>query len=207
MSKTKTDNGYRYYEGEWLFICQSCKKNPGIVFEYGLNDYDKISGSSLNNCGLHSSEYCKNCGDPLVWAGYGANSPVTDKLIDLLKDGHFMASTVILSAIIENSIRDLLWAVLSDRGMETKTSDEVAELNLGRIEMIKIISTISGLKINDISFSTRNLVAHGKGFTLEEKEYKSKLKNQINNIEQWVSTIVSDVELNNYCPNETQRWL
>lgn len=143
-----------------------------MVDEYGLNDYESNAGESLNNMGCYNYERCRSCSYELVWGGYGGGSPVTNSLVSLLENTHFMASTVILSAVLETSIGDLTWAVLVDSGIDWERANKVADGRMNRIDCINLIVSLTDLEIKDISFPYRNLVAYGKGFVVKEDEYR-----------------------------------
>jgi hypothetical protein len=197
---------YRIYEGEWWFYCgkQDCK---GSLVEYSLNEYENYADSFLNNFGIHSYDGCHLCGDGLGWSGYSGGSPISDSLVSLLKTKHYMASTVILSAIIENSLDNLLWAALVDNGVEQGRANKIADGRLNRMDIISMVASLSNLSIKDISFPSRNLVAHGKGFSRGEEIYRVDLQKQIVQIRKWVERILDRKVPDNFMPTERDRWL
>lgn len=196
----------RIYEGEWWFSCTpaTCQ---GFLVEYSLNNYEDFADNFLYSMPIHRNESCHLCGNGLEWCGYSGGSPISDSLVSLLQNGHFMASTVILSATLENSLRNLLWAALVDNGVEQRRANKVADGRLNRIDTINIIVALTDLPVRDIAFPARNLVAHGKGLTLSETLYKDELKKQIGEIRKWVSQILNGKCLSNFMPSESERWL
>jgi DNA-directed RNA polymerase subunit RPC12/RpoP len=205
MSQYKGIRGCRIYEGEWSYVCQRC--GNGNLIEFGLSNYDQQAGHSLNNLGYHNYVRCEDCGSELVWEGYAGGSPVTDSLISLLKNKHFMASTVILSAIVESAIRDLIWAALVDNGIDWERANKIADGRMNRIDSVNFVADLTGLKVKDIAFPYRNLVAHGKGFEVAEDEYREELIKQVKKIKEWVDGIVDGRNVDNYRPSQIDRWL
>jgi hypothetical protein len=118
-----------------------------------------------------------------------------------------MASTVILSAVVENSIKNLLWAALVDNGEKPKRANKIADDRMHRIEAIKKIKSLNNWEIEDITFPARNIVAHGKGFLREEQEYQNELREQAIKIRKWVEKIAKDRMPDNFNPSESGRWL
>jgi hypothetical protein len=197
---------YRIYEGEWWFYCltQGCQ---GSLVEYSLNDYENYADNFLNNSCTHSYDGCHLCGQSVEWGGYSGGSPISNSLVALLKNKHYMASTVILSAIIDNSLENLLWAALVDSGVDKESANKIADGRLNRKDIIKIATSLSSLKIKDITFASRNLVAHGKGFSRNEESYRIDLQEQIIQIRKWVEQILDGKTPNNFMPTECERWL
>lgn len=196
---------YRVYEGEWWFYC--CKQDcNGSLVEYSLNEYENYADSFLNNFGTHSYVGCHLCGDGLAWGGYSGGSPISNSLVSLLKNKHYMASTVILSAIIENSLENLLWAALVDNGVEQGRANKIADGRLNRMDIISMVASLSNLSIKDISFPSRNLVAHGKGFSRAEENYRVDLQKQIAQIRKWVERILDGKVPDNFMPTECERF-
>lgn len=198
-------NEHRIYEGEWYFGCdyQVCN---GFLIEYALNDYENLASNFLYNTPLHVYERCHLCGRELEWGGYSGGSPITDSLVSLLKNNHYMASTVILSAIIENALNNLLWAALVDNKVDKNRANKIADGGMSRFDTIKMIRSLTNLQVKDISFPIRNLVAHGKGLTQSESFYKSELKKQVEQIRSWVGHILKDKHPSNFMPSECERW-
>jgi hypothetical protein len=196
----------RVYEGEWWFYCykQDCQ---GCLVEYSLNEYEDYADSFLNHFGAHSYAGCHLCGDGIVWGGYSGGSPISDSLVALLKNKHYMASTVILSAIIDNSLENLLWAALVDNSVDKARANNIADGRLNRKDIINMVASLSNLKIKDIAFASRNLVAHGKGFLRNEESYRVDLQKQIIQIRKWVEQILDGKVPNNFMPTECERWL
>jgi hypothetical protein len=143
----------------------------------------------------------------LAWDGYGGGSPVTDSLVSLLRSRYFMASTVILSAILESSIRDLVWAALVDNGVDRERANKVADGRMNRVDSLGLVASLTGLRIKDLSFPYRNLVAHGKGFGVPEGKYQAEIETQIRRLREWVDDIKCGQTIANYCPPEVDRWL
>lgn len=201
-------NERRVYEGEWVFYCTNSGCRNGVLVEYSFNEYEADADSFLHGSSgpIHTSACCENCRSPLEWAGYSGGSPISDKLVALLENNHFMASTVIISAIIENSLNNLLWAALVDSGVSAEKANKVTEGRMGRIEMTNIISSLVGFKIKDISFKSRNLVAHGKGFLIKESYYQKELLQHIEKIFLWVLSIFEEIRPKNFNPTECERW-
>jgi hypothetical protein len=194
----------RFYEGEWLFLCSSCN---GFVVEYSFNDYDHLADTFLSNTGVYALDRCHLCNSHLVWAGFSGDMPVSESLILLLNNSHFMASTVILAAITENIINNLFWASLVDSGVDRTRANEIANSYMHRISGIKKIASLTGLPITDISFATRNLVAHGKGFGQNEEFYKKELKQQASAINDWINNLLKSKQLSRFMPSEVERCL
>lgn len=202
-------NEQRIYEGEWWFTCENYGKTcEGFVVEYSLNNYENYADTFLYNTDIHTSAVCDICNGALVWGGYSGGSPISDSLVSLLESQHYMASTVILAAIIENSLSNLLWASLVDNGTDAKQANKTADGRLYRAEIIKRISSITNLSVKDLSFPTRNLVAHGKGFLQSSETYKNELVHQIADTRKWVLEIPPSGNFpSNFMPNECNRWL
>jgi hypothetical protein len=197
---------YRIYEGEWWFYCTT-DNCGGCLVEYSLNEYEEYVNNFLYNTPLHTSENCHLCGRELEWAGYSGGSPISDSLVALLRNKHYMASTVILSAIIENSLENLLWAALVDNGVSKDRANKVADGRLNRLDIIKTTVSLTNLKIKDISFPSRNLVAHGKGFLHSEESYRDELRKQVVQIRTWVERIFDGKLPSNFMPTECERWI
>lgn len=195
----------RLYEGEWWFVCQPpCK---GYIVEYSFCEIDRRADRFLTLTGTHSSEICHLCLGTLEWAGFSGDMPISDSLISLIKSEHFMAATVILAAVTENLINNLLWASLIDSGVDRQRANAVANGRLGRFDSLNIIKSLSGLQIPDISFPVRNLVAHGKGFGKHEAAYKEDLRTQIAQIVRWTAKIWKGRTPKSFMPTEIERWL
>ena len=201
-------NEYRIYEGEWYFQCTN-KECHGTIVEYSLNEYEDYADKFLKGAygPIHAYEVCHNCNNPLEWSGYSGNSPISNSLISLLNSGHYMAATVILSAVVENAISNLLWAALVDNGVDKKCANDIASGRISRIDSINMISSLTGIQIKDIVFPSRNLVAHGKGFNKSEQQYKNDLVAQIDKIHAWIKKALGNKELSNFNPSECERWL
>lgn len=197
---------HRIYEGEWLFYCTT-DDCGGCLVEYSLNEYEEYVNDFLYNTPLHTSEKCHLCGYELEWAGYSGGSPISDSLVALLSNKHYMASTVILSAIIDNSLENLLWAALVDSGVDKGRANKIADGRLNRRDIVNMAASLSNLKIKDIAFGSRNLVAHGKGFLRGEESYRVDLQKQIVQIRKWVEQILDGKVPNNFMPTECERWL
>lgn len=118
-----------------------------------------------------------------------------------------MASTVIISTIIENALSNLLWASLVDNDIEKGRTNKVADGYFSRFDTIKMIVSLTNLHIKDISFPVRNLVAHSKGLIQSENFYKSELENQIKQMRKWVEPILKYTKPGNFTPTECERWL
>jgi len=202
-------NEYRIYEGEWRFHCINATCLNGTLIEYSLNKYEDYADYFLDGKSgpIHTNAWCENCNSSLEWAGYSGNSPISDNLVSLLENHHFMAATVILSAIIENSISNFLWSALVDNGMSYEKANNLADGRLGRIDSIHMLSSLTGFKIKDISFKSRNLVAHGKGFFLSEEEYQKDLSEQAEKILIWTEDIHEKIKPNRFNPTECERWI
>jgi hypothetical protein len=196
----------RIYEGEWFFCCQT-QGCSGLVVEHCLNEHESHADTFLGNDGFHALERCRCCAGYLEWAGYSGDSPISNGLIRLLDGNHFMAATVILSAIVENSIQNLLWACLSDSGVDMSRANHIADGRLPRPSMIELIKALSDLPIRDIQFPSRNLVAHGRGFLREEEAYRVDLINHLQRIREWIEAITKDRELSRFMPTECDRWM
>jgi hypothetical protein len=196
----------RIYEGEWWFYCAG-KNHCGPLVEYSLNKYEDYADNFLGNTPIHAYAHCPICASELVWEGYSGDSPISDGLVSLLENSHYMASTVILSAIVENSIKNLLWAALVDNGEKPKRANKIADDRMHRIEAIKKIKSLNNWEIEDITFPARNIVAHGKGFLREEQEYQNELREQAIKIRKWVEKIAKDRMPDNFNPSESGRWL
>jgi hypothetical protein len=199
-------NEERTYEGEWNFICQPpCQ---GYLVEYSLQEFDNLASTFLTNTPLHALERCHLCRGPLEWTGYSGAMQTTSRIIALIKDEHYMASTVIVAAYIESALNNLLWAAFVDGGMNRELANQVVDNGkISRGEMINVIRSITGWLIKDIAFPVRNLVAHGKGFHRGEEFYKEELRKQAKEIRQWIERILSDVAPISFMPTEQDRWL
>jgi hypothetical protein len=194
----------RVYEGEWVFACRPCS---AYRVEYSFPEFDKLADFFLSNTGLHTTESCGLCGGPLEWAGFSGDMPISDSFVSLVKNGHLMASTVILASIIENAINNLLWAALVDNDMEKEKANNLVNGRLSRSEILRMIRSLTQWSIRDIVFPIRNLVAHGKGFGKQEAFYNEELKKQVAAIRQWVDEIRQQVKPKNFMPTECERWL
>lgn len=118
-----------------------------------------------------------------------------------------MAATVILSAIVENSLSNLLWSALVDSGVEASRANKVADGRMSRLDIINTAAALTDLEIKDISFPSRNLVAHGKGFIRNEESYRVDLQHQIIKIRKWIERILNGKVPDNFMPTECERWL
>jgi hypothetical protein len=197
----------RVYEGEWLFTCRPpC---PGYLIEYAFTGWhdDFIDVILANRTGGHGLENCHLCGGLLEWAGYPLQLPITQGLLALIKDYHFMASTLVLTAIVDNAISNLLWAAFVDSGLGAKKATELAKAKVTRSEALQAIRSITSWPIDDLIFPTRNLVAHGRGFGNDEHFYKGELVKQIAGIREWIDIICQEVKPTRFMPKETDRWL
>lgn len=205
MSQFRIDE-QRIYEGEWRFCC--CTKDcNGFQVEYSLNEYEDYADNFLHCTAAHKNAYCQLCSGTLVWVGYSGGSPISDSFVALLKDKHYMAATVILSAIIENSLSNLLWSALVESGVESSLANKVADGRMSRLDIINTVASLTDLEIKDISFPSRNLVAHGKGFMRDEESYRVDLQRQIIQIRKWVERMLGGRIPNNFMPTECERWL
>lgn len=208
-------NELRIYEGEWNFFCPTdgC---GGYSVEYCLSDYmcgrgDQFIHSDadrfLNTYAQYDSAWCPICKLPLQWVGYSGSSPISASLVSLVKTGHFMAAIVILAAITESAIQDLLWASLVDGGIEPGKANSIADGRLSRPIMVDLIKKLTDRPVVDISFPTRNLIAHGRGFLEDEEFYRAELKKQIAIIRNWVSKVLDARPPPNIMPTQVERWL
>ncbi|MGH8550245.1 MAG: hypothetical protein ACRERU_16915 [Methylococcales bacterium] len=102
---------YGIYEGEWWFSCTT-KNCKGFLVDYSLNEYANYAEHFLYSTPIHTNASCQLCDGALEWGGYSGGLPISNSLGSLLLTKHYMASTVILSAIIEKSLQNLLWAPL-----------------------------------------------------------------------------------------------
>lgn len=123
---------------------------------------------------------------------------------------------MILSALTESFIRNLLWACLVDNKIEPARANEIADGRLNRSAMIDLIKSLSALPVRDLAFPTRNLVAHGIWFdkgkdpsarVRSEDSYKDELKDQASRIRSWVQSICGHMAPSNYMPSEVGRWI
>lgn len=152
-------------------------------------------------------ENCHLCGGILEWAGYPLQLPISHGLLALVKDDHFMASTLLLTAIVENAIRNLLWAAFVDSGLGARKATELAKAKVTRSEALQAIRSMTAWPIDDLLFPTRNAVAHGRGFGRDEHFYKSELVKQMIGIREWIDPICQEVKPTRFMPKETHRWL
>jgi hypothetical protein len=198
-------NEHRIYEGEWRFVCfPDCK---GFLVEFSFDKYDNKAGQFLYNTPIHTCERCHLCNRELEWEGYSGGSPISDRLVSLLEGRHFMVSTVLLAAMVENALRNLLWAVLVDNGVDMQRANRVADGRMSRMDTIRTINALADLKVKDIAFPVRNLVAHGKELTRPQSKYEDDLRTQIAQIRRWVNHIREGQNPSNFMPSECERWL
>jgi hypothetical protein len=197
----------RVYEGEWIFVCTPpC---PGYIVEYAFTGWDdEIIASFLSNLtGGHALYNCPICGEVLQWTGYPLQLPITQSLIDLLQGNHFMASIIVIAAIIDNSISNLMWATFIDSGLDIHSANELVKTRIARSDALNMIRSLTDWHIEDIVFPARNLVAHGKGFTIDERFYRDELIKEISDIRRWIEMIYQEVHPTGFTPGETHRWL
>jgi len=197
----------RIYEGEWLFVCRPpC---PGYIIEYAFSGWhdDFINVILSNRTGGHGLENCHLCGGILEWAGYPLQLPITQSLLALVNDEYFMASTLLLTAIVDNAISNLLWAAFVDSGLGVKKAGELVKTKVTRSEALQAIRSMTAWPIDDIIFPTRNLVAHGRGFGNDEHFYKTELVKQITIIREWIGPLCQEIKPTGFMPKETSRWL
>lgn len=195
---------YRIYEGEWLFVCRPCGT---YLVEYSFYEFDKLADYFLSNMNFHATEPCHRCAGPLEWAGFSGDMPISESLVSLIENGHYMAATVILASITENAINNLLWAALVDNGVDKEKANLLANGRMNRADVLQMVRSLTQWPIKDIAFPVRNLVAHGKGFGKQEAFYRDELRKQVASICQWVERILQDVQPTNFMPTECERWL
>jgi hypothetical protein len=206
MNQVERIYKYRIYEGELFFDCEN-SKCEGYLVEFLFWDADEIGKKLVKPLNQHRFELCQRCGNDLIWSGYWGDRPVSESIIALLNGGHYMSSTVILSAIVENSLNNLLWASLVDSGITRENANKFSDEKLSRHATIKRIHSITNWQIDDISFPVRNLVAHGKGFGKTEQEYLQSLQEQAISIREWVNKFLALQSPNHFMPTEKERWL
>lgn len=193
----------KVYEGEWLFVCRPpCL---GYIIEYAFTGWhdDFIDIILSNETEEHGLENCHLCGGLLEWADYPLQLPITHSLLALVNDYHFMASTLVLTAIIDNSISNLLWAALFDSGLGAKKARELAK----RSEALQAIRSMTAWPIDDIIFPTRNLVAHGRGFAKSDVFYKLELVKQVNSICAWLQQTSAELRTKGLITGKCDLWL
>src|SRR4051794_35967982 len=108
MSRQQQLYDFRWYEGEHAFACGLCRSRF-VQYSFGAEPnefYDK-----------QQPPPCMPCGTLMNWLGWSGQSDVTEGLVRLIEDGHYMAATVIVGAFTEFQIDSLLWAVLVDCGL------------------------------------------------------------------------------------------
>ncbi len=118
-----------------------------------------------------------------------------------------MAAIVILAAITESAVQDLLWASLVDGGIEPGKANSIADGRLSRSAMIDLVKKLIDRQAMDISFPTRNLIAHGHGFLADEEFYRAEFKKQITVIRKWALRIIDARPPMNIMPKQVERWL
>jgi hypothetical protein len=206
MSRARRIYEQRIYEGEWLFVCG--EKCEGFLVEYAFNDYESTASEFLSSLtGCHEWERCSLCGGLLQWAGYAGDMPVTDKFLVLVRDGSLMAATVMLAAVTESFICNLVFAAFTDRGVPREYANKLASRRMSRYAL-DTCRCLLEWPIRDIAFPVRNLVAHGKGFGRDEADYKDELEAQIRQIRGWVRAIIESAgHPKRFMPTETERWI
>ena len=118
-----------------------------------------------------------------------------------------MASILVLTAIIDNSISNLLWAAFIDNGIDMHSANELLKTRIARSDALHMIRSLTDWPIEDIVFPARNVVAHGKGFTNDEHFYRDGLIKQIADVRRWIEMICKEVRPARFTPGETHRWL
>ena len=198
---------YRIYEGEFLFSCvhRDC---PGYLLEFWFLEPGRIPTERVDHYWVHIFSRCELCQGELELSEHYPGNPLSDSLVSLLEHKHYMAATVILSAIIEFSLSSLLWSALVASGLKrTEATEKTSSQMLSRYKLIQKCRELTGWPIEDIPFATRNMVPHGKGFGRDEQTYLVELVNQSVLIRQWVRKIVEMGHPNPFMPSEPERWL
>lgn len=195
----------RVYEGEWFF---HCSPECGVfLVEYSFYDYDHYADRFMDNTGAHTYERCSVCGSQLMWAGFSGDMPISDSLVALLRNKHFMAATVILAAIMENSLRNLAWAALVDAGVSKNKANSLVNASISRVEALRIAQSLTGIPLRDIAFPSRNLVAHGRAFGESEDAFRGEVCKQTEAVHKWVADIFKHRQPGYLKPTECDRWL
>lgn len=133
--------------------------------------------------------------------------PISDSLVALLKNGHFMAATTILAAIMENSLRNLAWAALVDAGVGKSKANSLVNAGISRAEALRIARSLTGIPLRDIAFPSRNLVAHGRVFGETEDVFRVEILKQVESVRKWVADILKYRQPGYLNPTECERWL
>lgn len=199
----------RIYEGEWIFIClNNC---GGYLIEFSFNvDHDpsrNIMDFYDRSSDAHVSARCNDCGGILKWYGCIPHLTVSKSLSTLLQGQHFMAATVMIAAVVENYISNLLFASLVDEGVSVLRANNVADSKLARRDAINLIQDLTDWPIRDISFPVRNMVAHGRRLSQQPLEFVDDLQAQVRDIRKWFERLSKGFQINYFKPNEKDRWL
>jgi hypothetical protein len=143
----------------------------------------------------------------MEWAGWSGDSDITNGLVRLLIDKHFMAAIVVLSAFIEYQIDNLLWAVLVDSGLPKEKASAIANGTVPRGDAIRIIRDVLGHKVKNIIIPIRNEVVHGRAFGRTGEEYSEDLLNSFQAMKNWIKSVSLERNPYGWNFNELERWI
>jgi len=143
----------------------------------------------------------------MEWAGWSGQSDVTEGLVRLFEDGHYMAATVILAAFVEYQLSGLLWGVLVDSGLSKEKAALIANGSLPRGEAVRMVRDLLGRRITNLVFPMRNAVAHGKAFGLPDHTFVPALEQQLLSIQEWVRSVSDGRTPSGYTYTELDRWI
>jgi hypothetical protein len=200
----------RVYEGEWLFVCRN--RCGGYVIDFSFNEMHDPVNNFEDFYDISFDGYAPTrcaCGDILKWYGCMPRLTTSKALSTLLDGKHFMVATVMVAAVIESYVSNLLYATLVDEGISVAKADKVASSRLGRRDAINLIKDLTGWSVRDISFPVRNMVAHGQQLTEDEIYFANELRKQVQDINKWFDHLskVNGYQIQFFSPSEKDRWL
>jgi hypothetical protein len=125
----------------------------------------------------------------------------------LISEKHYLVCPIMLAAIFENILKDLLYSLFSDTGMDEGQASRLGSGNLGRSTTLQMTRLISACTIKDIVFPVRNLVAHGKGFAKSDAFYRLELEKQVKSICIWLQQTSDELRTKGFITGKCNLWL
>jgi hypothetical protein len=115
--------GQRLYEGEHVFACGLCQ-STFVQYSFGTEPNEFFD--------RQAPPTCTACGTYMEWAGWSGQSDITEGLVKLIQDQHYMAASVMLAAFVKYQINALLWAALVCSGLQKEQASDIANGTLPR---------------------------------------------------------------------------
>lgn len=192
---------YRIYEGEYLFHCGSCQT---VFVFYAFEDEDDVVEYHVSS---HHAPACPKCGNFMGWAGWSGYSDITNGLVRLVDEGHWMAAIAILAAFVEFQIDNLLWAVLVESGLSREKATAIANGTIPRGDAIRMVRDLLGRRVKNIVIQIRNEVVHGRAFGRTPEHYASDFEAAFRSVEDWVGSISRGQVPSGEDFTEMERWV